>query len=191
MRNLLKKETHTHALYRFFILILILALYAGFVIHKYGIKDGLLVTALTWAFFVFCTPIADAGFLLAFPTRILLGIRMIYTQIGAYVLALVIVIFAFFTSSQIFEKNILLHLFATILTTPIPYWLVLILSLIGTFASIVFGDELLDVAYHKQRKLYHKHYNKYYSLVMLFVFVFAAIIYIYLINKLGITIPLV
>ena len=186
----LNNETHQHALHRFILLILVLSLYAGFVIHKYGLKDGLLVTALTWAFFVFCTPIADAGFLLAFPTRIILGVRMIYTQIAAYVLAAAFVFFAFLVSPHVFDKNILLHLFATILTTPIPYWLILVLSLAGTFASIIFGDELLDVAYHKDRKLYHKHYNRYYVLVMLFIFSFAVLLYVYLLNTLGINIPL-
>ncbi len=188
--DILQSETRRYALQRFLILIAIVILYAAFVMYKYGAKEGLLITALTWAFFVFCTPIADAGFLLAFPTRLLLGIRMIYTQIAAYFIAGAITEAALLFAPQAFNKTILLYLFKTILLTPWPYWILLVLSLIGTFASIIFGDELIDVATHKERTLYHKHYNKYRLFIMVFIFIGAILLYGFLIEEIGINIPL-
>ena len=42
-------------------------LYFVYLVYEYGIEDGGMVTLLTWSFFVLCTPVADAGFLLDFP----------------------------------------------------------------------------------------------------------------------------
>ena len=52
---------------KFLLLIALFALYFLYLIYEYGIQDGGLVTLLTWSFFVLCTPVADAGFLLDFP----------------------------------------------------------------------------------------------------------------------------
>ncbi len=186
----LKTETKKHALLRFAFLILSLIGYFLYVASKFGTSNGILVTILTWSFFVFCTPIADAGFLLAFPVRLFLGIRMVYTQVFAYGVALVINIFTLLFLPSIYARTMLLRLFRQILTTPWPYWSIIILSLIGTFASIYFGDELMDVSCHKERKKYHKHLNKYKLLVFIFIVVFTAILYDFLLYQIGIQVPL-
>jgi hypothetical protein len=111
-------ETKKHSALRFVLLLIILIGYIIYAIHKYGTSNGLLVTALSWSFFIFCTPIADAGFLVAFPTRILLKVRMIYTQIIAYFVATLFVAFAFMRDKSIFSKTILLKLFYAIMITP-------------------------------------------------------------------------
>ncbi|MCD6523056.1 MAG: hypothetical protein J7K68_04870, partial [Candidatus Diapherotrites archaeon] len=64
-------ETKRSALFKFLAVLGIVLIYFSFVSMKYGLDKGLLVGLLTWSFFVFCTPIADAGFLLDFPLRIL------------------------------------------------------------------------------------------------------------------------
>jgi hypothetical protein len=72
------------------------------------------------------------------------------------------------------------------LTTPFPYWVIIFLSGIGTFLSIRFGDELMDVLHHKDRSFFHSHQFKYE--IVLFVF-FLVVIFAYyeLISTLGIT----
>ncbi len=185
------KETKKHTLIRFSILILFIFIYFIYEAKSLGTEKGLLVTALTWSFFVFCTPIADAGFVLAFPTRLLTGIRMIYTQIFSYFLALGIVIGTLILNPSVFDKTILLRLFKTILLTPYPYWTILLLSLIGTFFSIVFGDELIDVNSHKEREKYYKHMNKYKIVVTLFIIAMTIALYDFLLKSLGVHIPLI
>ena len=85
---------------KFFLLIALFAIYFLYLIYEYGIQDGGLVTLLTWSFFVLCTPIADAGFLLDFPIRLLYKIKMIYTEIIVWILANVSVPMGFFTSPK-------------------------------------------------------------------------------------------
>lgn len=148
------------------------------------------MTILTWSFFVFCTPIADAGFILAFPVRLLAGIRMLYTQIASYIIAFFIVMLTLAYSSEIYQTTLILKLFNTILLNPYPYWIIMLLSLAGTLFSIYFGDELIDVARHKDRKKYHRHLNKYKIILTLFIIAATVTIYYFLLNQMGINIPL-
>ncbi len=57
-------------------------------------------------FFVFCTPIADAGVLFDFPFRLITGIKMIFSEIGVWLIALVINFFIFFKNPHIYDKTI-------------------------------------------------------------------------------------
>lgn len=182
------EETKNHALIRFIFLIIFVIGYFLFESYRFGAGEGLFVSILTWAFFVLCTPIADAGFLLAFPVRLLMGIRMIYTQIFAYFVAFGVVFYAFAYSSETFNNTMVLQLFHEILTTPWPYWLILVISFVGTIFSIVFGDELVDVSTHKDRKLYHQHKSKHRMVITAFIVLATFLLYYYLLGKTGITI---
>ena len=71
IKHLVKHHTKREVLFKFLILLGILLAYASLVVWQYGLKDGGMITLLTWSFFVLCTPIADAGFLLDFPLRLL------------------------------------------------------------------------------------------------------------------------
>ena len=137
---------------RFFLVLLVVLAYIGFAIYRYGFSHGLSVTALTWAFFIFATPIADAGFLVAFPVRLLIGLRMLTSQIIVWVIGAVIVGgFLLFDPSS-FHTTGITRLFYAVLTTPWPLWLILILSAVGTFLNIKFDDTLYDVAASKHKK---------------------------------------
>ncbi len=126
--------------------------YTSYTIHNFGVQQGLSVTGLTWAFFVFATPIADAGFLLAFPDSPSSRVRMFYTQIVVWVLAAVLVAYYMTVEPSVFEKTGILQLFYTILTTPWPLWLILAFSFLGTYVSIKFDDDIVDVAGAKHKK---------------------------------------
>jgi hypothetical protein len=72
-----------------------------------------------------------------------------------------------------------------ILTTPYPYWAVILLSGAGTFLSIRFADELMDVAHHRDREFFHRHSFKHEILLIVF-FVVVLFGYYRLISSLGI-----
>ena len=87
-----KKETQPEKqlLYKFLLLSALLAAYFSYLSFQYGVMTGGIASALTWTFFVLCTPIADAGFLLDFPLRLLFGIRMLVSEVAVWTVAIAI-----------------------------------------------------------------------------------------------------
>jgi hypothetical protein len=191
--NIKKSEYFIHKtkrsiLIRFLLLVAILVSYFVFLSFKYGVNEGFLITILTWSFFVFCTPIADAGFLLDFPVRLITKIRMIYSEMFVWIIAFSINFYSIISNPNIYEKTAILKLFKHILLHPNPFWAIIIISAIGTFISIYFGDEMIDVVKHEHRKKYKKHKNKYRLILILFVIVITVLLYHHLLKKLGINI---
>jgi len=189
LKECLTSETKKHSLIRFIGLVVILLAYIIFMSIRLGPKLGISVVILTWTFYVFSTPIADAGFLLAFPIRLLTGFRMMYTQLLVFVLAFFINLYTFFNLPVLYTKTILLKFFYQILANPYPFWGIIILSLIGTIFSIYFGDELVDVSTHAERKKYHRHLNVYQIIIFLFIIGITIVLYNILLHKLGVSIP--
>ena len=185
----LKEETKRHSILRYLLALSILVFYGFYSIYKFGVQDGFVVTVLTWSFFVFCTPIADGGFLIDFPFRLLTHLRMIYSEVMVWVLATGINVYYLLSSPEIYEKTSLLRILKLILPKPYPYWIVIFVSIVGTFLSIYFGDELVDVAEHKDRVKYKKHIMKYRTVVIIFVIVGSIVLYGYLAKGLGVSIP--
>ena len=185
-KHLLKHETKRKVLMKFLLVLLIFVIYLFFIAYKYGLQQGLLVSLLSWSFFVLCTPIADAGFLIDFPLRLITKIRMFIAEIFVWIIAISFNFYTFFFDPQIYTKTELLNLFKNILEQPNPYWIIIFLSMIGTFVSIKFGDELLDKVKHKERKIYKQNKKKYKFIIMSFLFVIILFFYNSLLKKLGI-----
>ncbi len=188
IKECLNHKTKKNVLKRFLFIFLIVIIYLFFTMKYYGFKDGFFVTFLTWSLFVLGTPIADAGFLLDFPIRLLTKVRMIYSEIFVWIIAISLNIISLLFYSSIYERTFLLGLLKLILTNPFPYWLIIIISGIGTFLSIYFGDELLDVVSHKERKKHKKHKKKYFWILIIFLLILIISIYYYLLNNLGVKI---
>lgn len=93
------------------------------------------------------------------------------------------------TDSGAYDYSFLTKLLKHILSEPYPYWSILIISALGTFLSILFGDEMMDVTSHKQRELNHSHGMKYKTVLVLGLGVLTVIAYYYLLNSLGVSIP--
>jgi len=146
------KKHKVSGLKKFLAVLAILLVYAMFAVYKFGIEQGFLITALSWSFFVFCTPIADAGFLVDFPVRLITGFRMLYSEIIVWVVATVLNITVFTTRPSIYGKTQLLQLFHKIIVNPWPFWLIIFLSAIGTFANVLLDDDVYDVATVKNKK---------------------------------------
>ncbi|MCP5362040.1 MAG: hypothetical protein H6908_05340 [Hyphomicrobiales bacterium] len=174
---------------KFILLCLLLMGYFAYLSYEYNILTGGVTAALTWSFFVLCTPIADAGFLLDFPLRLLFGVRMVLSEIVVWILAISLNIYAYFDADTYYRTTALTRVFYHILSTPIPYWSVIFLSAIGTFLSVRFGDELLDVVHHHERDFFHSHKLKYYLIITVF-FGLLVLTYYKLIASLNISILL-
>lgn len=177
LRNYIKHETKKNVLVRFLLVLIIFFAYLMFVIYKYGAGNGIMVALLTWSFFVFCTPISDAGLLLDFPVRLILKFRMIYTEVFVWITAFFLNLFTSIFNPSIYKKTLLLQLFKYIIQHPIPFYSIILISAIGTFLSIYFGDELIDITQHKDRKKYFKHKTKYELIVFLFLFLIVFFFY--------------
>lgn len=181
------KELHPRkqVLYKFVLLCILLVSYFAYLSFEYDLRTGGIASALTWSFFVLCTPIADAGFLLDFPLRLIFGIRMIISEIAVWALAITVNVVALFFFAEYYETTKLTMLLHVIVTTPYPYWAVILLSGIGTFLSIRFADELMDVIHHRDRNFFHRHAFKHEILIVVF-FVVVLFGYYELIVSLGI-----
>jgi hypothetical protein len=181
-----KNGTHPkkQVLYKFLMLCLLLLGYFSYLSYQYNILTGGIASALTWSFFVLCTPIADAGFLLDFPLRLIFGIRMLISEIAVWVLAIAINIFSLLYFSEYYQTTELTKLLHAILTIPFPYWGVILLSGAGTFLSIQFADELMDVFHHREREFFHRHSFKHEAIIIVF-FIFILYGYYKLVASLG------
>ena len=182
---------HEHPCVKFLVVVAAFLAYLFFAIAKFGLGEGALVGLLSWSFFVFCTPIADAGMLLDFPLRLIAGIRMIYSEIAVWVIAFLINLFSFLFNPAVYDKTLLLMLFKHILIRPFPFWLIIVLSGIGTFLSVYFGDEILDLAGKKgEREKHAKHKMKHRFIILAFIITLIIILYHFLLTKLKLNIPL-
>ncbi|MCB1562925.1 MAG: hypothetical protein KDJ75_05060 [Alphaproteobacteria bacterium] len=189
MKALFKYETRREELYKFLLLLSVLAGYFGYLSWEYGLATGGLTAGLTWSFFVLCTPVADAGFLLDFPVRLITGLRMFFSEMGVWVIAITLNLSALHFSPESYDKTFLTSLLHKILTTPWPYWSIILLCAAGTFLSVRFGDEMLDVVSHKDCAYRHKHGFKYRLLAWITFILLIIWAYYHLIDSLNVEIP--
>lgn len=170
---------------KFLLLLALLVGYFFYLSFEYGFAAGGAASLLTWSFFVLCTPIADAGFLLDFPLRLLFGIRMVVSELVVWAVAITVNVTVLQLAAETYETTLLTRVLHQIIFTPFPYWGVVILSGIGTFLSLRFADELMDVIHHRDRAFFHSHHFK--QELVLFVFFLVVIFGYYdLISSLGI-----
>ena len=179
---------HKQVYIKFFLLLLVFIGYAGYLAYTYDFRTGSLTALLTWSFFVLCTPVADAGFLLDFPLRLLFGIRMVLSEVVVWAIAITLNLVALAVFPDTYDTTAVTRLLHAIVTTPWPYWMVVVISGFGTFLSIKFGDELLDVLHHRDRAHYHRHGFKHELLILAFACAMSFVAYYELISSLGIEI---
>ncbi len=183
-----KPSHRNQVLIKFLLLVALLIGYFAYLSIKFGLLTGGVAAALTWSFFVLCTPIADAGFLLDFPLRLLFGIRMFISELVVWTIAISINLATLFWAPGYYQTTYLTNLFHKILTTPYPYWGIVLLSAVGTFLSVKIGDELMDVIHHRDRNYFRRNAFKQ-ELVLIAFFLFALFSYYELMSSLGLEIP--
>lgn len=175
-------------LIKFFLLLVLMLSYFAYLSYEYDLLTGGIAALLTWSFFVLCTPVADAGFILDFPLRLLFGIRMVFSEIAVWAIAILINVLSLSFASDYYQTTIITKLLHQILITPYPYWSIVILSGFGTFLSIRFGDELMDVIHHRDRDFFHSHHFKH-ELILFIFFLTVLFAYYELMSSLGISLP--
>lgn len=183
------KTVTVKQLRNFIMLFALLAAYTIYMSIKYDFSTTGVSSLIIWSFFVLCTPVADAGLLLDLPLRLLFGIRMFVAEIYVWAIAILINLVSVFLGPQYYSKTVLTEVFYKILTTPNPYWIIIVLSGIGTFLSLLFGDELLDFIYNKNiREFYASKGHVYATIALLIIFTIVIYSYYTLISamKLGI-----
>jgi len=187
------KENASHpkkqVLTKFLLLCALLIGYFVYLSYEYGFLTGGVAALLTWSFFVLCTPVADAGFLLDFPLRLLFGIRMVFSEMAVWAIAISLNVASFAYFPEYYETTFLTKLMHQILSNPYPYWSLIVLSAAGTFLSIRFGDELMDVIHHRDRDFFHSHQFKH-ELILIIFFIAVFFSYYKLIASLGINLNL-
>ena len=151
-----KHETKKFQLKRFLMALAILILYTGYLYFHFG-ASGITLGLITWSAFVMATPVADGGLILDLPIRVFTGIRMVYSEMIVWTVAISMNIYLISSQPETYNKTVITHAFGQILRNPWPDWIIIFISLLGTFLSLYFGDELLDVVFHKDRKKYLKH----------------------------------
>lgn len=184
-----RSEFDRHPLIKFIAVLMLITLYFLFAIKSHGVGSGILISILTWSFFVLCTPIADAGVLIDFPVRLITGIKMIYSEVIVWIIALSSSLLVFFFYPEIYKKTILLSLFEKIISTPLPYWIIIIISAVGTFLSIYIADYAFES--HKLKKEHSNFLIKYKIIIFVFLIIFIIISYEFLLKELGVNIPLI
>jgi len=162
--------------------------YFAYLSYEYDLLTGGIAALLTWSFFVLCTPIADAGFLLDFPLRLLFGIRMIWSEVAVWLIAILINSLSLSFASAYYQTTIVTKLLHQIIVSPYPYWSIIVLSGFGTFLSIRFGDELMDVIHHRDRDFFHSYHLKH-ELILFVFFLMVIFGYYELMSSLGISLP--
>ncbi len=188
VKHLIEHETKRHVFIKFLILVAILLGYTGYLSYEYGFATGGLLALISWSFFVLCTPVADAGMILDFPIRLLFKIRMWVTELIVWGVAIGVNIYALSVSPEVYEKSMVGHIFYGILTQPYPYWIIILLSFLGTFLSVHFADELMDYINHHEVNRTVKHRLIFEGVVMLSIFALILGVYNILLEKLGLDI---
>ncbi|GIU21879.1 hypothetical protein L2719_00910 [Shewanella schlegeliana] len=182
-------QTHKETLIKFIVLLAIIVVYFGYMSWKYNASTGFALAVLSWSFFVLCTPVADGGFLIAFPVRLLFNVRMAITQVVLWFIAVGVNVYFINFSESTYQLTFLTRLLQHILTQPIPYWSILAISALGTLLSIYFGDEMMDVVTHKDRVKHHQHGFKYRILLVVGMGAVTITAYYHLLRSLGVHIP--
>lgn len=185
----LTHQTHRESLWRFLILVGLLVAYFGYMSWKFDAATGAWLAALSWSFFVLCTPVADGGFIVAFPVRLLFGLRMIWMQVVVWIVAVGINVLALSVAPTAYDDGALTRLLLAILIQPWPFWSILALSAIGTGLSIWFGDEMMDVTAHHERTKRHTHGFTYKIIATVTLGTLTIIAYYHLLRELGVEIP--
>ncbi|MGS0674430.1 hypothetical protein [Shewanella sp. 0m-4] len=182
-------ETHKETLIKFLALLVIIVAYFGYMSWKYNASTGFALAILSWSFFVLCTPVADGGFLIAFPVRLLFKVKMATTQVVLWFIAVGVNVYFISFSESTYQLTFLTRLLEHILTQPIPYWSILAISAVGTFLSVYFGDEMMDVVTHKDRVKHHQHGFKYRVILVVGMGAVTVTAYYHLLRSLGVHIP--
>jgi len=106
---------------------------------NYNINIAILLTLLCWSLYILCIPAFHGKFLLGTPYQMITGKKLLYPEVYLWFTALLLNIFTYFTIRWIYLKALSTHLLLRIISTPWPYWLIILFCAIGTFYKFFVG----------------------------------------------------
>jgi hypothetical protein len=184
-KNLISHETKNTQLRRFIIAFCLLVGYTIYLVHAYG-SSGFSLGVITWSAFVMATPLPDGGVILDLPIRLLFGVRMIFSEIFVWMVAIASNVYFLANDAGVYDRTLIASSFKKILISPWPDWIIILISGAGTFLGLYFGDELLDVIFHHQRKKYTKLKSSYCFVFGIFAIMLLYFSYRYFLELFGI-----
>lgn len=136
----------------------------------YGFWHGLHLTALIWSFYILCIPGAHGQLAFGFPLQFITH-KPLHTEPFVWSAALLLNIITYTYIPKIYVLTFPSCLLYRILTTPNPYWLILLFSALGTFYYFIVGE-----------KPFRPHSNIH-RIIRHLIVIFALLAFIYLSHK--------
>lgn len=130
------KRTTLYHLAKFIIALLFTTLFIiRYTVH-YGFLAALVLTLLTWTFFMLCTPLNKGGMLVAPILYFTTHHRFQYTELAVWLAAIAMNALAIFSYPMLYTATTITSLLYYILTHPWPCWVIVALSLCATLYNI-------------------------------------------------------
>ncbi len=161
-----RRKKHKPQAGKFLIAAALILCYLLLTVDKHGVEQGVLITALTWAFFVFLNPAPTAGLVFELPIRLLTRHRLLVAQYMVWGVGAAIVLPALLLSPDLFHTTTPLAIFYHVLTNPVPYWSLLLLCGLGTFLSVYLVDKVVDEVENELNHHHRKHMPVLYLIVL-------------------------
>ena len=122
---------------KLFLVILLLTFYTKPLISEYGLRKSIHVTFLAWSFLVLCLPIAKGNILINKPYEFFFGGKIHFPEIITWSVATIGNLLTYLISFGTYFKASIPHLLLNIISTPWPYWIIILTCFIATFYSAV------------------------------------------------------
>lgn len=137
---------------------------------EYGLGLGLYLTALIWSFYILCFPGAHGQLIFGFPLHFITH-KPMYTEPFVWSAALLLNIITCTYLPKFYTLTFPTCLLYRVVTTPNPYWLILIFSGIGTLYYFIIGEQPLRPHSTSHRIIRH------------LILIFAFLTFMYLTHK--------
>lgn len=107
----------------------------------HSFKTSILATFVVWSFYILCVPAYHGKFILGIPYKIITGKKFLYPERILWPLAIILNLVAINYYNYIYQTTIITHLFYQIISRPWPFWLIIVISSLGTFYKSFLGYE--------------------------------------------------
>ena len=107
----------------------------------YSFAMALHIMLLVWSLYILCAPANHGKILLAIPFKIFTGKTLVYPQIFMWSSAILLNVFTYLIHPTIYFSTILTHLLLRIISTPWPYWIIMLVCSLGTFYKLFIGQQ--------------------------------------------------
>lgn len=130
------------ALVRFNLSLAFLSFLFAVKIFSYGIILGIQIALLIWSLYILCFPAKHGSIILGFPYQLITKHKMKNPEIYMWSFALIFSVAELIATPFHFFREALTQLLYRILTTPWPYWLIIITAASSTLYPFFIGKDI-------------------------------------------------